>query len=206
MMKTVDARDRDCPAPVLMAREAVEAGKPQTFCVIVNNDAARQNVCRFLKSMGYAVSEETQDEAVHITGVRHEDNQDAAEVSPVRSGLPAAEESGQRRIMLMITTDRMGYGDDTLGQKLMINFIRTAGEFGADLWRLVFVNSGVKLAIDTSEVVDTLRQYEAQNVTILVCGTCLEHYGLTARKRVGETTNMLDIVTAMHLADKAIVL
>ena len=205
-MKIVDARDRDCPAPVLMAREAVETETPQTFCVIVNNDAARQNVCRFLKSMGYAVSEETRNEDVHITGVRSESAQDEKEASPAQITQPSGEEPGQRRIMVMITTDRMGYGDDTLGQKLMINYIRTAGEFGTDLWQLVFVNNGVKLAIDTSEVVDTLQQYEAQGVTILVCGTCLEHYALTARKRVGETTNMLDIVTAMHLADKVIVL
>lgn len=204
-MKIVDARGRDCPAPVLMAREAVETQKPQTFCVIVNNDAARQNVCRFLKSMGYAVSEETRNEDVHITGVRPEVAQDETDASPARTTQPSGAESGQRRIMVVITTDRMGYGDDTLGQKLMINFIRTAGEFGVDLWQLVFVNNGVKLAIDTSEVVDTLQQYEAQGVMILVCGTCLEHYGLTARKRVGETTNMLDIVTAMHLADKVIV-
>ena len=205
-MKTVDARDRDCPAPVLMARDAVETENPHIFCVIVNNDAARQNVCRFLKSAGYSVSEETRNENVHITGVRSESAQDEKEPSSAPAAPLSGDESARRRIMVMITTDRMGYGDDTLGQKLMINFIRTAGEFGADLWRLVFVNNGVKLAIDTSEVIDAIRQYESDGAAILVCGTCLEHYGLTDRKSVGETTNMLDIVTAMHLADKVIVL
>ena len=39
---------------------------------------------------------------------------------------------------------------------------------------------------------------------ILACGTCLEHYGLTALKKVGSTTNMLDIVMATQLADKVI--
>jgi hypothetical protein len=37
-----------------------------------------------------------------------------------------------------------------------------------------------------------------------VCGTCLNHFNLIERKQVGETTNMLDIVTAMQLADKVI--
>jgi hypothetical protein len=41
-------------------------------------------------------------------------------------------------------------------------------------------------------------------LTILVCGTCLEHFDLLDRKQVGTTTNMLDIVTAMQLADKVI--
>ncbi|RLC20852.1 MAG: sulfurtransferase-like selenium metabolism protein YedF, partial [Deltaproteobacteria bacterium] len=35
-------------------------------------------------------------------------------------------------------------------------------------------------------------------------GTCLTHFRLLDRKRVGETTNMLDIITAMQLADKVI--
>jgi hypothetical protein len=38
----------------------------------------------------------------------------------------------------------------------------------------------------------------------LACGTCLDHFNLLDSKQVGETTNMLDIVTAMQLADKVI--
>ena len=37
-----------------------------------------------------------------------------------------------------------------------------------------------------------------------VLQTCLNHFNLLERKQVGETTNMLDIVTAMQLADKVI--
>jgi hypothetical protein len=40
----------------------------------------------------------------------------------------------------------------------------------------------------------------------MVCGTCLNHFQLLEQKQVGETTNMLDIVTAMQLADKVITL
>jgi len=98
----------------------------------------------------------------------------------------------------------MGFGDDELGLKLMINFLRTLKEMGPDLWRLVFVNNGVKLTIDGSEVLDDLKSYENGGLKILVCGTCLTHFNLLERKQVGETTNMLDIVTAMQLADKVI--
>jgi hypothetical protein len=37
-----------------------------------------------------------------------------------------------------------------------------------------------------------------------VCGTCLDHFDLLEKKQVGETTNMLDIVTALQLADKVV--
>jgi hypothetical protein len=75
---------------------------------------------------------------------------------------------------------------------------------GNELWRLVFVNNGVKLTIDGSDVLKDLNEYEKGGLKILVCGTCLDHFNLLDRKQVGETTNMLDIVTAMQLADKVI--
>jgi hypothetical protein len=75
---------------------------------------------------------------------------------------------------------------------------------GDELWRLVFVNNGVKLTIEGSEVIEDLKAYEAVGLTILVCGTCLDHFNLLEKKQVGETTNMLDIVTAMQLSDKVI--
>jgi len=104
----------------------------------------------------------------------------------------------------MCAGDRIGFGDDALGLALMVNFLRTLKEMGDELWRLVFLNNGVKLTIDGSEVLRDLQQYEEDGLKIMVCGTCLNHFNLLERKQVGETTNMLDIVTAMQLADKVI--
>jgi len=75
---------------------------------------------------------------------------------------------------------------------------------GGDLWRLVFVNNGVKLTTRNSEILPILIELEDEGIHILVCGTCLTHFDLLDKKQVGETTNMLDIVTAMQLADKVI--
>jgi intracellular sulfur oxidation DsrE/DsrF family protein len=75
---------------------------------------------------------------------------------------------------------------------------------GEDLWRVVFVNAGVKFTIEGSAQLEDILALEEQGVHILVCGTCLTHFDLLDRKRVGETTNMLDIVTSMELADKVI--
>ena len=102
--------------------------------------------------------------------------------------------------------DRLGRGDDVLGAKLMANFIATLKEMGPDLWCVVMVNAGVKLAVAGSEVLAGLLALEQSGVRLLVCGTCLNHFQLLEAKQVGETTNMLDIVTAMQLADKVITL
>ena len=104
----------------------------------------------------------------------------------------------------MVATDRLGRGDDELGGKLMVNFIKTLKEMGDELWRLVFVNNGVKLTIDGSQVLEDLKGLDESGIMIMVCGTCLDYFHLLDKKEVGETTNMLDIVTSMQVADKVI--
>jgi selenium metabolism protein YedF len=201
-MKEIDARGMACPAPVLHARSALEGEKPGEVRIVVDNEASQQNVQRFLESQGFRTTLE-------------KDGADFFVVGTCASGPPASEpaaaarpadlpEADTRKIAVLCATDRIGYGDDTLGLALMVNFLRTLKEMGRELWRLVFVNNGVKLTVDGSEVLEDLQTYEAAGLQILVCGTCLTHFDLLERKQVGETTNMLDIVTALQLADKVI--
>ena len=116
------------------------------------------------------------------------------------------EAAGERtsRTLVFLSTDTLGHGSDELGAKLMANFLATLPELGANLWRVVMVNGGVKLASQPGRALDALKKLEESGVSLLVCGTCLEQYGLLDAKQVGETTNMLDIVTSLDLADKVI--
>ena len=197
-MKKIDARGLACPAPVLQTKAALQKDKPDRLRVVVDNAAAQQNVQRFLESQGFQTSLEQHEADYLVIGtVGSEPGK-----QPQAAAKPQSEVN--KRIMVLCATDRIGFGDDELGLALMVNFLRTLKEMGSELWRLVFVNNGVKLTIDGSEVLDDLRQYEKDGLKILVCGTCLNHFNLLEKKRVGETTNMLDIVTAMQLADKVI--
>ncbi|MBW1903024.1 MAG: sulfurtransferase-like selenium metabolism protein YedF [Deltaproteobacteria bacterium] len=197
MSKEIDARGLACPAPVLQTKEIVDKKSPNTIKILVDNEAARQNVIRFLESQNYGVSVEQVGTDFHVSGNR--------EGGAFVSERPAPEtETDQKKIMVMVTTDRLGHGDDELGAKLMAAFLKTLKEMGNDLWRLVFLNNGVKLTIEGSGVLDSLKELEEAEITILVCGTCLDHFNLLEKKQVGETTNMLDIVTAIQLADKVV--
>jgi selenium metabolism protein YedF len=196
-MKIIDARKLACPAPVLAAKQAIENERPATLQILVDNDAARQNVMRYLASQSYHASFEADGSDFRITGATDQ------ALSPGSAPAKNSDYHAQK-IMVMVATDRMGYGDDVLGEKLMISFIKTLKEMGPDLWRLVFVNNGVKLAVSGADTLRDLQDIAASGVTILVCGTCLTHFNLLEAKQVGETTNMLDIVTAMQLADKVI--
>ena len=66
------------------------------------------------------------------------------------------------------------------------------------------INGGVTLAATPGPALEALQRLAADGVSVLVCGTCLTHYGLLEAKAVGETSNMLDIVTSLDLADKII--
>lgn len=196
-MKEIDARGLACPAPVLQTKALLQEGNPGEVTVVVDNAASQQNVQRFLESQGFETTLEQKNADYLVIG--------RGGSEPVTDTQPEpALASDAQKIMVMCATDRMGFGDDVLGRKLMINYIRTLKEMGPDLWHLVFVNNGVKLTIDGSEVLPDLKAYEDGGLKILVCGTCLDHFNLLERKQVGETTNMLDIVTAMQVADKVI--
>jgi len=198
MSNELDCRGLACPAPVLQTKQKIEKENLSEISVIVDNQASKENVSRFLGSQKFEVSVEQRGPDYYVTGKRGT----AGTVSePPAAPQPDTE---KRKIMVMIATDRMGYGDDVLGKLLLISFIKTLAEMGDELWRLVFVNNGVKLTIGGSEVLDVLKAYEKEGLTILVCGTCLNHFNLLDKKEVGVTTNMLDIVTAMQLADKVI--
>jgi selenium metabolism protein YedF len=196
-MKEIDARGLACPAPVLHTKATLEQEKPAGVRVLVDNAASQENVKRFLESQGFATVLERSAEDFVVVG--------RCGTTPDPAAQPAARPAAEsKKIMVMCATDRMGFGDDQLGRKLMVNFLRTLKEMGPELWRLVFVNNGVKLAVDGSEVLEDLKAYERDGLKILVCGTCLTHFNLLERKQVGETTNMLDIVTALQLADKVV--
>ncbi|PIE64094.1 MAG: sulfurtransferase-like selenium metabolism protein YedF [Desulfobacterales bacterium] len=196
-MKQIDARGLACPAPVLQTKTALQGESSRSVRVVVDNAASQQNVQRFLESQGFQTTLEQAGSDYLVIGNRES----------LLSGrlYPETEtHDNAKKIMVICASDRIGSGDDTLGKKLMANFLRTLKEMGDDLWSLVFVNNGVKLTIEDSDVLEDLTAYESAGLKILVCGTCLEHFGLLEKKRVGETTNMLDIVTAMQVADKII--
>lgn len=196
-METLNCRGLACPQPVLRAKHFIESN-PQflEFTVIVDNAASAQNVVRFAASQGFSASIQQKGSDFEIKAVKSEETHDeAARKEEAKSG---------EKTLVMITKNTMGFGDDVLGAGLVLNFLNTLNEMGEALWRLVFLNSGVKLAIEGADTLPAIQQLEAQGVSVLVCGTCLNHFNLLEQKRVGETTNMLDIVTSLQLADKVI--
>ena len=205
MNKEIDCRKMECPAPVLTTKKTLEAESLQKVSILVDNDAAVENVSRFLSYQGYKVSVESGHEYSKVTGeLSGETSGERPDDNESPGSIPEQSPDEAVKTLVMVTSRFFGQGDDELGSALMVNFLKTIREMGDDLWRLVFVNSGVKLAVKDSKVIFELKEMENSGVDILVCGTCLTFFDLMEEKDVGQTTNMLDIVTSMQLAEKVV--
>lgn len=199
MTKMIDACGLACPGPVLLAKDAVEETAGIDLSVLVDNAGSAENVTRFLTTKGYSVTETQEDGVFRLVAASG-----AAQGSDVPQKTAVVRGETVQKVLVLVTSDTLGSGDDVLGRKLMISYLKTIKEMGPELWQLIFVNGGVKLTTTSSPVLQELQDYEKSGTIILSCGTCLEHFGLTEEKQVGGTTNMLDIISATQFADKVV--
>ena len=69
---------------------------------------------------------------------------------------------------------------------------------------MLFYNGGASVTCEGSASLEDLQKLSELGVEILTCGTCLNHYGLAEKLRVGEVTNMYVIVEKQMQATKVI--
>ncbi len=200
----IDARGLACPQPVLRTKEALEKGEADEFVVLVDNLAARDNVCRFAASQGCSVQVTVlggdQFEVILCRG----EKEGASASAHVNSAPLVCNTSGNNRIVVYVGSCCMGKGDDNLGRKLIRGFLRTWIDADTKPWRIIFINSGVELTTMDDEALDALMILEDKGVEILSCGTCLQFFGYEDRLRVGRSTNMYEVVDTLKQADKVI--
>ena len=196
MSPIIDARGKACPTPVIMAKKAISAGE-STFTVLVDNTTAVENLKRLAENQGFDAAVTEQGGAFHLAFVR---TGCAACEEAVNSPLPAP--GGGWAVF--VGRDIIGDGDRELGTNLMRMFFYTLAQGEDKPGAVLFMNAGVKLPTLDEQVAEHLKALSAVGVEILVCGTCLNFYGLTDRLRVGTVSNMYDIVTRMQKAGKVI--
>lgn len=186
-MKTVDCRNMACPLPVVTVKRALEEPGCAALTVCLDDGPPRENVTRFARSRGYEVAETCGADGVTlvITG-------------GVASGaLPTPVPDSAGRRVLLVTSDRLGDGPEELGRLLMKNFIITLLESSYLPDRILFVNRGVLLAVQGSEVLEALEKLGNRGVEVLSCGVCLDFFGTRETLVSGAVTNMFTIVESL---------
>jgi len=194
MPTIVDARGKACPQPVILTKKAL--AESSDVITIVDNETSRYNVSRMAEKQGYKVQVEEKQDGVYLHITR-------GEIAPKTTLEPRkAQTAGP--LVILIGADTLGRGDDTLGGVLMRSFLHTLSEATPLPDTVVFINSGVKLVVSGSPVLEDLQALHNDGVQILACGTCLGHYGLKERVAVGEISNMYTIVETLLAAGKVL--
>lgn len=200
VMITVNAMGDNCPIPVIKTKKAMQAlTGPETIEVLVDNEIAVQNVTKMAASAGGQVSSEKVGDAEFKVTIQME-------------GAPKAEEQEEETCMpdarsntvVVISSDRMGSGNDELGKVLIKGFIFAVTQLDTLPKTMLFYNGGATLTTEGSDSLADLKSLEAQGVEIMTCGTCLDYYGLKEKLAVGSVTNMYSIVETMAKAGKII--
>lgn len=199
-MITVNAMGDNCPIPVVKTKKAMQAlNGPETIEVLVDNEIAVSNVMKLAESEGGEVSSEKVGEGQYkvIIGMN------GAKALADDTGA-AAEAAGNDNTVIVISSDRMGAGNDELGKVLIKGFIFAVTQLDRLPKSMVFYNGGATLTAEGSDSLEDLKLLEGQGVEIVTCGTCLDYYGLKDKLVVGTVTNMYSIVETLARAGKVI--
>ena len=187
--RTIDARGLECPLPVVRAKEALAGMESGTLVVLVDDAICRDNVKRAAEKWGHAVAVGEQESAIAVR---------------IEKRASQAAEPQQRLTAVFITSDQVGRGEEPLGRLLMKSLLFALTQGSAPPNRMIFMNRGIHLAVHGSEVLDSLRALAAAGCEILVCGTCLDYFGLKDKVAVGRVSNMYEIVETLAEAERII--
>jgi selenium metabolism protein YedF len=201
-MKKVDARGLECPQPVLLAKKALE--ETSGVEISVDNNTAVENLKRLGTKLKCSISIDEEKDGTYtvtMTGAQGGEKQVAETEFQAVCNI---ESGGSSPLVVVISSDRMGKGDDELGDVLIRGFIHTLTELDEFPESLIFYNAGVKLAVKDSPVVDDLLFLEEKGTDILVCGTCTNFFQITGNLGAGHVSNMYDIADTMTKAGRLV--
>ena len=194
MERTLDCMGMACPLPVINAKKAIEAFTEDGWLrVRVDNETAVQNLTRLGEHNGFAVaSAQDGERAFTVTmAVRAQAGEAKVPAEAVACAVPA---KGGRVVVL--SSDRMGGGDDALGRKLMKAFVFALTSLDEAPDKVICYNAGAFLTTKDPDTIKDLKALEAAGTTVMTCGTCLDYYGLKEQLQVGIVSNMYDIAEA----------
>jgi selenium metabolism protein YedF len=202
MEKIIDCKGMNCPLPVVNAKkEAEKLNAGDVLTVLVDNEIAVQNLTRFAEHKGFGVSAEKKGNKeyaviMNISGTTDEETKD--------EDVACVMDSRRKGMLVVLSGNVMGTGDDKLGTSLMKAFVFALTKQDQLPDTILCYNTGAYLTCEGADTLEDLKLLESEGVTILTCGTCLDFYGLKEKLAVGGVTNMYDIVERMENAAQII--
>ncbi|MBS6195408.1 MAG: sulfurtransferase-like selenium metabolism protein YedF [Clostridiales bacterium] len=205
----LDERGKACPLPVIETKRELEKIKEgEEVEVLVDNEIAVQNLQKMSVQKGHSCTFEQIRPECYLVRIKKgtasgKDAGEETEKEPLcRECSP--DNRVQKGLVVALTSDTMGRGDDLLGHVLMKGFVYALTEQENVPETVLLYNGGAKLATAGSESLEDLKLLKEQGCEILTCGTCLKHYGLNDKLAVGSVTNMYQIAEILTGAQKVV--
>jgi len=194
-----------CPLPVIKAKKALESLSEGCLAVIVDNEIAAENLEKLAKEKGL-IYELVKDSSKLYRVIFHKNSEKSVEDvnKSLKPDAHKKKDKGQHLSnIVVISSDKMGDGDDKLGRALIKGFIYALSESNSVPEAVIFYNKGAHLSAEGSDSLEDLKRLEEKGSLVLTCGACIDFYGHDPPP-VGEVTNMYEIVEKLMSADKII--
>lgn len=192
MNNIIDCKGLQCPIPVVQTKKYFDSIESGEGTIIVDNLVAKNNIVKLASGSGYKSVVEEKEKLYFI------------KITKEKCEVIDIETKEKKKLTLVLSSDKLGVGDDKLGDILMKSYIFALSEADTIPDDILFINGGVKLTTNSSQVVGSLKKLIERGANILVCGVCLDFYNLKDELSVGEISNMYTIVQLMNNADNTI--
>lgn len=205
----IDAFGKPCPMPLMMAKKELDAGCRELE-ITVDNKTAVDNLTHLaeVSKLSLAIEDIEGGYLVRFSeGTTKSVEQKNTPYFTERhdTSFTTEQTDALGDYALFIGKDHVGEGDEELGYNLMKMALYTFAESKDAPASLLFMNAGVKLlAEDEPQIIESVTVLLERGTEVLVCGTCLDFYGIKDRLRVGTVSNMYDIVERMQAVTKVI--
>jgi selenium metabolism protein YedF len=184
----IDARDQGCPKPVMMAEEAISKISEGIVEIIVDNESSADNLAWFAKNHAFFSETVRDGNDWRVKIVK------GYACAPITA--PAKVLTEEKTLLLVVGTDTMGK-EEELGRILMKAYFETMKTYRQLPHTIFFLNAGVQLSTTNADIYPILKDIEGMGVEMYSCGTCLKHYGLEDKLKVGHRGTTNHIVEGM---------
>ena len=198
----VNAIGDTCPIPVVKTKKALDAlTETSVVEVSVDNEIAWQNGIKMVNQKNMTSTYEKDANNNYIIKISSGEISEAT-VNQVKESVITV--SKDEKTVLVLSSDKMGEGDDELGKVLIKGFVYAITQLDQLPQSVLLYNGGVKLSTEGSDSLGDLQELESKGVEILSCGTCLNYYNLSDKLQVGKVSNMYTIVEELSSATNII--
>ncbi|MCJ7687995.1 MAG: sulfurtransferase-like selenium metabolism protein YedF, partial [Clostridiaceae bacterium] len=162
MENIIDCKGLQCPIPVVQTKKYFDSIESGESTIIVDNLVAKNNIVKLASGSGYKSVVDAKEKLYFI------------KITKEKCEILDIETTEKKKFTLVLSSDKLGMGDDNLGEMLMKSYIFALSEADIIPDDLLVINSAVKLTTNSSPVLDSLNKLIERGANILVCGVCLD--------------------------------